>query len=397
MAGIRLESITKEYESPEGDSIVAVSDLDLDIDDGELVVLVGPSGCGKTTTLRCTAGLEGVTSGNVYVGDEEVTDRDASDRKMAMVFQNFALFPHMTARENIEFSLKLNGSYSRSEINERVKEAATMLEINDLLEKKPGNLSGGQQQRVALARAIVREPEAFLFDEPLSSLDAKLRTQMRTEIQRLQNQLEITSIYVTHDQTEAMTMGDRIAILNDGQLQQIGTPEEVYSHPTNQFVAGFIGDPSMNFHRTTFDVDGESGVIHLGDQQYEVTDDGRNALRDHDDSEVVVGVRPEDFNLVTEPDSHDPSKLIEIEVNVLEQLGNQNLLYTTLGGDEFVCRVSGNMKPTEGTRLLVTFEEDFLYLFDAAGKSLKTRKMTSEEYYSVNNLNTDFDLTEQEA
>jgi multiple sugar transport system ATP-binding protein len=395
MAEIRLENLTKEYESPERDSIVAVSDLDLEINDGELLVLVGPSGCGKTTTLRCTAGLEQVTEGRIWVGNEDMTHRDASERKMAMVFQNFALYPHMTARENIEFALKLGGSSSRSEIDERVKDATTMLEISDLLNKKPGNLSGGQQQRVALARAIVREPEAFLFDEPLSSLDAKLRTQMRTEIQRLQKDLEITSVYVTHDQTEAMTMGDRIAILNDGQLQQVGTPEEVYSHPTNQFVAGFIGDPSMNFHRTTFEISDEQGILEFGGQQYTVSEGGLDALRNHGCSEIVAGIRPEDFTLVTDPERHDHSKLLELDVDVLEQLGNQNLLYTTIGGDEFTCRISGNAKPEEGITLLLTFEEDYLYLFDLTGESIKTREDTSQEFYSVEAL--DIDATEQEV
>lgn len=396
MAEIRLEGITKKYESPDGDEIVAVSDLDLTLKDGELVVLVGPSGCGKTTTLRCTAGLEEVTDGRVYVGNEDVTNLDASERKMAMVFQNFALYPHMTARENIEFTLKLKGDHSREEINQRVEEAAKMLEISDLLDKKPGTLSGGQQQRVALARAIIREPEAFLFDEPLSSLDAKLRTQMRTEIQRLQNELKVTSLYVTHDQTEAMTMGDRIAILNDGQLQQIGTPEEVYSHPTNRFVAGFIGDPSMNFHRTTFEIGDDTGTIYFGDQEYEISESGLDTLQEYQESEIELGVRPEDFELVTEPDRYDPSKLIEIEVDVLEQLGNQNLLYTTIGGDEFICRVSGNTKPTRGTRLLLNIQEDYLYLFDPSGKSVKTREITTEDNYSVQNLDVDSQVGQQE-
>ncbi len=251
MGQISLNDVTKTFDDG---SIVAVDDLNIEIADGEFLVLVGPSGCGKSTTLRMIAGLESISAGDISIGDVRVNNLEPRERDIAMVFQNYALYPHKSVRENIGFGLRLSTDLSNAEIEERVEDAAEMMGIEDLLDDKPKQLSGGQQQRVALGRAIVREPEAFLFDEPLSNLDAKLRTHMRTEISRIQQELGVTSIYVTHDQAEAMTMGDRIAVLNDGQLQQVGTPNEVYDHPENRFVASFIGSPSMNFVDATVDV-----------------------------------------------------------------------------------------------------------------------------------------------
>src|SRR4028118_326290 len=243
MASIEMKSIVKKYD----DGFPAVNDVSLDIADGEFIILVGPSGCGKSTLLRMIVGLEDITSGDMVIGGERVNDKAPRDRDLAMVFQNYALYPHLTVYENIAFPLRLAKTHSEEEIDEKVRRASKTLELDEHLERKPGNLSGGQRQRVAMGRAIVREADAFLFDEPLSNLDAKLRGQMRTEISRLQRSLGITTVYVTHDQTEAMTLGDRVAVMRKGLLQQVATPRELYEHPVNLFVAGFIGSPPMNF------------------------------------------------------------------------------------------------------------------------------------------------------
>src|SRR6056297_2798092 len=269
MADLKLDNVTKVFTDDDGSDIVAVDDVSFDIEDGEFLVLVGPSGCGKSTTLRMVAGLETVTSGRISLGGTNLVGRDPQDRDIAMVFQSYALYPHMTVQENMSFGLEESTDMADDEIERRVSETAEMMGIGDLLDRKPGELSGGQQQRVALGRAIVREPEVFLMDEPLSNLDAKLRSQMRTELQRLQEDLGTTTIYVTHDQTEAMTMGDRIAILNDGELQQVGTPLECYHEPANVFVAGFIGEPSMNF----FDVTLEGDRLVADEFEYPLSDD----------------------------------------------------------------------------------------------------------------------------
>src|SRR6056297_3962980 len=265
MGRLQLNDLTKVFESNSQD-IVAVNELNIDIRDGEFLVLVGPSGCGKSTTLRCIAGLEQTTSGQILLDDRDITHRKPKEREMAMVFQNYALYPHMTVRKNIGYGLKITTDLGKDEINQRVEETAELLEIEELLEKEPGDLSGGQQQRVALGRAIIRDPEVFLMDEPLSNLDAKLRIQMRTELNKLHRRVGKTSVYVTHDQEEAMTLGDRVAVMNDGRLQQIAPPQQVYEYPANRFVAGFIGEPPMNF----FDVelterDGERGGEADGD------------------------------------------------------------------------------------------------------------------------------------
>jgi multiple sugar transport system ATP-binding protein len=373
MGKLSISNLTKVYETDEMEEIVAVDDLNLEIDDGEFVVFVGPSGCGKTTTLRCIAGLETPESAVIELDGADITGDDPADRDMAMVFQNFALYPHMTVQENISFGLRLAGNLSEEEIDERVQAATETLEITDLLPKRPDQLSGGQKQRVALGRAIVREPEVFLFDEPLSNLDAKLRTTMRTELQQLQNDLGVTSIYVTHDQAEAMTMSDRIVILNGGKLQQVGTPEEVYNDPANRFVAGFIGDPSMNFIDTELDLTGSEPRLVLGDNYYVVSDGIADLLEGI--GSVTAGVRPESVRMVKPTESVPQTKTITAEIKVVEPLGDENLIYYDVGDSEFVSKVSPRNKPSIGQRIRLTFDEPDLYLFDETGKTLKGKQI----------------------
>jgi multiple sugar transport system ATP-binding protein len=358
MAVIDIDTIRKEF--GDGDeTVVAVEDVDLTVRDGEFLVLVGPSGCGKTTTLRCVAGLEDVTDGTIRFDDLDVTPLRARERDVAMVFQNYALYPHMDVRRNIGFGLRLSTSLSTPEINERVEEVAAMLGIEELLSKKPKDLSGGQQQRVALGRAIIRDPEVFLMDEPLSNLDAKLRAQMRTELQELQFDLGVTTLYVTHDQTEAMAMGDRIAVMNDGVLQQVGTAEEVYRSPANEFVADFIGSPSINL--LTADV--RDGVL-TGPGEFEYALADPSPVSGHD--RVRAGIRPEDLRLDREG--------TPAEVTVLEPMGNENFLYLRLGGVELTARVDPSVRPDPGDVVRMGFDEPALYLFDAeTGDALKTK------------------------
>jgi multiple sugar transport system ATP-binding protein len=361
MSGITLDTVRKEF-GDGSDAVLAVEDIDLEIEDGEFLVLVGPSGCGKTTTLRCIAGLEDVTSGTIRFGTRDVTPLRARDRDVAMVFQNYALYPHMSVQKNIGFGLRLSTQLSSAEINQRVEETAAMLGISDLLGDKPKELSGGQQQRVALGRAIIREPEVFLMDEPLSNLDAKLRAQMRTELQELQHELGTTTVYVTHDQTEAMAMGDRIAVMNDGVLQQVGPPEDVYLSPTNEFVAEFIGSPSINLF--TADVEGDGDTLSgPGGFSYQLSEatvlDGHHSVR--------VGIRPEDVELVSEGGT-------EATVTVAEHMGNENFLYLELDGQEFTARIDSAIRPEAGQKIRFTFDEEALYLFDpATGDALKTK------------------------
>src|SRR6195952_2409579 len=282
MAAIELNNVTKRY----GDGFEAVKGIDLEVKDGEFMILVGPSGCGKSTALRMIAGLEDVSDGELKIGGEVVNDRAPKDRDIAMVFQNYALYPHMTVRDNMGFALKL-AKVDKAEINKRVEEAARILDLTDHLDRKPANLSGGQRQRVAMGRAIVRDPQAFLMDEPLSNLDAKLRVQMRTEVSRLQRDLATTTVYVTHDQTEAMTLGDRVAVMRSGVLQQVGTPAELYDNPENLFVAGFIGSPAMNFMPAT----GEGCLGKLPKVDPPLDESTRGALEGA--TNLIAGIRPE--------------------------------------------------------------------------------------------------------
>jgi len=365
MASLTLESLRKEFDRG---SIVAVEDLSLSVDDGELVTVVGPSGCGKSTTLRMIAGLERPTSGRIRIGGEDVTTVHARKRDVAMVFQNYALYPHKTVEQNMAFGLRMSTDLSKAERREKVEWVADMMDISDLLDDKPDELSGGQKQRVALGRAIVREPDVFLFDEPLSNLDAKLRTSMRTEIQRLQNELGITSIYVTHDQEEAMTMGDRIVILKDGKLQQTGEPKDVYENPVNEFVGGFIGSPSMNFLDATVERTNTGGVMRMGDHRVPLSEEFVGSLGRL--GNVRVGIRPETVRI--------ESGGVPATVEVVEPVGSDNYLHLDIG-PEFIARVDADVEPVAGDTVSIAFEEEDLHVYDPnTGESLLDRHRKRE-------------------
>jgi multiple sugar transport system ATP-binding protein len=326
MAQITLDRLTKRY--PDG--FEAVKDMSLDIEDGEFVILVGPSGCGKSTALRMIAGLEDITDGELRIGDEVVNDKAPKDRDIAMVFQNYALYPHMSVRDNMGFALKLRGA-PKEEIDEKVTEAARILDLEAHLDRKPSQLSGGQRQRVAMGRAIVRDPSAFLMDEPLSNLDAKLRVQMRTEVSRIQQRLGTTTIYVTHDQTEALTLGDRVAVMRSGELQQVGSPMELYNHPLNLFVAGFIGSPAMNFMPAT--VSGDSVKLPIGEVR--VPQEVRERVGHAEGKTLIAGIRPENFedaHLVG--DMRDRGSTFQAKVEVLESLGSELYAHFTVASEQ---------------------------------------------------------------
>jgi multiple sugar transport system ATP-binding protein len=359
MARVRIESLHKEYDRG---SVVAVDDLSLEIDDGEFITVVGPSGCGKTTTLRMLAGLERPTSGTIEIGGDDVTDVHAKNRDVAMVFQNYALYPHKTVFENMEFGLRMSTEMADAERELRVTEAAEMMGIGELLEDKPDELSGGQKQRVALGRAIVREPDLFLFDEPLSNLDASLRAEMRAEIQRLQNELGITSVYVTHDQEEAMTMGDRMVILNHGDLQQTGPPTEVYENPVNRFVGGFVGSPSMNFVDVDVRRDGDRVRLLGPDERFQVALSSTYVDRHAGDlaaDQYTLGIRPENITVADAADDNTVSGTVE----VVEPIGSDNYLHVDVA-DDFIARVDSSVKPDPGENVVLSFSESELHLFD---------------------------------
>ena len=353
MAKVEVRQLTKKY----GD-VLAVDSLNLQIRDGEFLVLLGPSGCGKTTTLRCIAGLETVDDGEIFIGDTLVNDLEPKDRNVAMVFQNYALYPHMTVYKNLAFPLQ-NFRYPEAEIQKRIKEVSELLEIRPLLQRKPTQLSGGQQQRVALGRAIVRNPRVFLMDEPLSNLDAKLRLYMRAELKRLQKDLGVTTIYVTHDQVEAMTMGDRIAILNGGVLQQIDTPNRIYSHPFNHFVAGFVGNPPFNFFDST--LTGE-GVLDTGEFTYTLPAELATAAREASSHEVIMGIRPQDVGVYRDDAANQD--LIKTEVYTTEPLGDIVILDLKIG--EFLVKVvvSPDFKAEASAELWIGLPPEKIYLFD---------------------------------
>ena len=377
MATIRLENIVKRFDN----GLVAVHNTDLSVNDGEFLVLVGPSGCGKSTTLRMIAGLEEPTDGRILIGDRCVNGLPPGSRDIAMVFQNYALYPHMTVRQNLSFGLRMQRT-PRAEIDRRVRQAAQILSIEPLLDRRPRQLSGGQRQRVAVGRAIVRQPAAFLFDEPLSNLDARLRVQMRKELAQLHNRLGTTTVYVTHDQVEAMTLGERIVVMNEGRIQQVARPLELYDRPANQFVAGFIGNPAMNLVPGRIVSNGDSTGFCCEDVRYPVdtppglkSDGPKSDLSDP----VVLGFRPEHLTL----ESGDPL-LAEVSVEVVERLGGETMVYFRLSGTECVAKITGPVACQRGDRLALHLPGDRWYLFsgDDGGRCLAAGRPDPESQKS---------------
>ncbi|MEO1061884.1 MAG: sn-glycerol-3-phosphate ABC transporter ATP-binding protein UgpC [Actinomycetota bacterium] len=384
MATVELKGITKTYS---GNDVPSVDDLNVRIEDGEFVVLVGPSGCGKSTALRMVAGLESISGGDLFIDEERVNDVAPQQRDIAMVFQNYALYPHMTVAKNMGYPLKVSG-LSKDEIARRVKETAEVLQLDEFLDRKPGNLSGGQRQRVAMGRALIRQPKVFLMDEPLSNLDAKLRVYMRSEIAAIQERLGITTIYVTHDQVEAMTMGDRVVVLKDGVLQQADTPKELYDHPANMFVAGFIGSPAMNLFESRLEGDGASLRIVVGEQSVGLPDSvvaARPALASHVGQRIIAGVRPDDC-YDAKLSSEYPVRL-NARVLLLESLGSEIVAHLDVGvglvdsgdpdlqelsGDAadaptaFLARFSPHSRVEKGEDIAMAVDADKLHFFDPA-------------------------------
>ena len=361
MASLSLRHIYKKY--PGG--VPAVSDFNLEVKDKEFIVFVGPSGCGKTTTLRMIAGLEEITEGELFIGDQLVNDVAPKDRQIAMVFQNYALYPHMSVFENMSFGLKLNKT-PKEEIKRRVEEAARILDITHLLDRKPKALSGGQKQRVALGRAIVRNPKVFLLDEPLSNLDAKLRAAMRTELTKLHDRVGTTFVYVTHDQVEAMTMATRIVVMKDGLIQQVDTPQNLYDAPCNIFVAGFIGTPQMNFITGKLTKKGEDVFFNFEDVSIKLPAEKANApeLADYIGNEVVVGLRPEAINDDARVVEANPETSIKMNVDVTELMGAEIYLYLTIGETRMIARVSPRSQSRAGQDVMVNFDMSRLHIFD---------------------------------
>ena len=360
MARVAFENVVKKY----GD-VTAVNNLNIDVADKEFLVLVGPSGCGKTTALRCLAGLEEITSGDIKIADRVVNDVAPKDRDIAMVFQSYALYPHLSVYDNMAFGLKLR-KVPKDEIKRRVGEAADILGIRELLDRKPRQLSGGQRQRVAVGRAIVREPKVFLFDEPLSNLDAKLRVAMRAEISKLHQRLQTTFIYVTHDQTEAMTMATRIAVINKGVLQQLDSPQMLYDHPNNLFVAGFIGSPAMNFFPGKLRKDDGHIVVDTGDFSVPIPASKAKPYENHVGKDIIFGLRPENIHDVEFVPSNIDSEKVAVKVDVTELMGNEIFLYLVSGKNTFVARVDPRSKLRVGEQASVAFDMDNFHIFDAA-------------------------------
>ena len=359
MADLQLKNIYKKYAG----NVTAVSDFSIDIADKEFIILVGPSGCGKSTTLRMIAGLEEISEGELYIGGKLMNDVAPKDRDIAMVFQNYALYPHMTVFDNMAFALKLRKT-PKAEIKKRVTEAAKILDIEHLLDRKPKALSGGQRQRVAMGRAIVRSPKVFLMDEPLSNLDAKLRVAMRTEIKKLHAKLNTTFIYVTHAQTEAMTMGTRIVVMKDGFVQQIDTPENLYNNPCNQFVAGFIGSPQMNFVDVTIEKKQDDLYAVFGDNSIKIPDGKAAKLADYEGKTVVMGVRPEDVHDEEAFLSTYPEATVDADVEVTEMMGAEIYLYLSINGNAFTARVNPRSTAKSGDKIKVGFDVNKIHFFD---------------------------------
>jgi len=360
VAEVILNKLRKEFKKGQ----VIVKDIDLKIEDKEFMVFVGPSGCGKTTTLRMIAGLEEVTSGDIYIGGKRVNEVSPKDRDIAMVFQNYALYPHMSVYENMAFGLKLR-KLPKEEIDRRVKEAARLLDIEHLLDRKPRELSGGQRQRVAMGRAIVREPQLFLMDEPLSNLDAKLRVQMRAELQKLHHRLGVTTIYVTHDQTEAMTLGQKIAVMNAGVVQQVGTPLELYEKPANKFVASFIGSPSMNFIEVTVITD-EKGDFFLFNEglKLKVPQKFVEKLSPYLNKVVILGIRPEDIYDTTSSSYPQSVELQKAIIEVMEPMGAEVYLYFNIIGNSMIARVDAHTQAKIGAELTLAFDMEKIHIFN---------------------------------
>jgi multiple sugar transport system ATP-binding protein len=358
MASVTYDHVTKRF----GD-VLAVNNLDIQIEDKEFLVLVGPSGCGKSTALRCLAGLEDISEGQILIGEQVVNDVPPKDRDIAMVFQSYALYPHMSVYDNMAFGLKLRKT-PKDDIKRRVNEAAEILGIENLLDRKPRQLSGGQRQRVAVGRAIVREPKVFLFDEPLSNLDAKLRVETRANISKLHQQLATTFIYVTHDQVEAMTMASRIAVLESGILKQIDTPQNLYDSPDNLFVAGFIGSPAMNFFPATLQQSDGKLVVDADDFVLEIPEDRKAAYQDHAGKPIIFGIRPEDIinpefaprGIIAQP--------VDTKVDITELMGNEIFLFLKSGKHDFVARVDPRTKVSIGQELQLVFNMDNMHIFD---------------------------------
>ncbi len=360
MAKVLLEGVRKVY--PGAGEVV--SNLTLEVRDKEFLVLLGPSGCGKTTTLRMVAGLEDITAGDIYIEDRKVNDVPPKDRDIAMVFQNYALYPHMSVFENMAFGLKLR-KYPKDEINTRVREAADLLGLSELLERKPKALSGGERQRVALGRAIVRKPKVFLFDEPLSNLDAKLRGETRMELQKLHHRLQATIIYVTHDQTEAMTMGDRIVLLNKGKIQQVAEPQILYGRPVNRFVAGFIGSPSMNFVEGSLSTKKGGFYFTTGEGiQVRVIDEQVEHLKSYENKPVEMGLRPEDIVNKLYASNATPDNTVTAHVEVVEPLGPMTYLFVTVGRTPFTAQVNANDQVDVNQDIDLVFDMSKAHFFD---------------------------------
>ncbi len=358
MASVTIKNLTKRY-----GNVIGVRSFNLAIQDGECIVFVGPSGCGKTTTLRMIAGLEDVQEGEIYIGDRLVNDLAPKDRNISMVFQNYALYPHMNVFKNMAFGLKLR-KVPKPEIEKRVRNAAAILGLEKLLDRKPKQLSGGQMQRVAVGRAIVRDPEVFLFDEPLSNLDAKLRIQMRIELAKLHHRLSTTMIYVTHDQVEAMTLGDRIVVMKDGLIQQVGSPLEVYEHPSNLFVAGFVGSPSMNFMEGTLGGDGDRMVFRHGDLSFTIPSSKADKLIDHLNKPITLGIRPDHVSISKEKAGEGVETFVS-KAELVETLGSETLVTATVAGSTLIAKLPRVADVSFGDSIILHFDLEGIHFFSS--------------------------------